>query len=158
MQERQRVRQRIHFASEETEDKLLHGLLERGSTENGLDQILNVFEEVVQGSVESGGGGVDPTEDPVVDGVLNAVHLGVDLVNVHRGLVQHVCAHGCGNRVRKVVRGRECLVPVGLCDGTEGEKLNLNRQKTDKADEEARKDGGVEYVAEEPSDVNVLGG
>ena len=36
--------------------------------------------------------------------------------------------------------------------------MNPNREKTDKADEEAHKGGRAKYAAEEPSDVNVLGG
>lgn len=154
--ERQRVRQRIHFASDETGDKLLHGLVEGGSTKNGVDQVLNFVVEVVQGGVESGSGGVDPTEDAIVDGALDGIHLRVDLGDVDGGLVQHVLVHDGGDGVGEICRGREGLVAIRVCDGTESQELNLNGKETDEADEETGHGGWVENVAKEPLEVNVL--
>ena len=45
---------------------------------------------------------------------------------------------------------------VRLCNGTESEKLELNGEETDKADEEARESRWMENVTEEPLGVNVL--
>ena len=157
MHERQRACQRIHFASNETEDEILHGLLEGGTTENGLNKVLDLTVEVVEGSVEGGSGRVDPAKDAIVDCVLDAVHLGVDLGNVGRRLVQHVLVHGRGDCVGEIACGRKSLIAIRLRDGTKSEQLNLNTDETDEADEEARESGWVEDVAEEPLDVNVLG-
>ena len=154
--ERQRACQRVHFASNNTEDKFLHGLFEGGSTKNGLDQVLNVTVEIVQGGIESGSGGVDPTEDAIVDGALDAVHLGVNLINVDGGLVQHIFVQGRGDGVGEICRGRQGLVAIRFRDGTKSEELKLNTKETNEADEEARKSGRVEDVTEEPPGVNLL--
>ena len=45
---------------------------------------------------------------------------------------------------------------VRLRNGTKSQNLELNGEEANKADEEARKDGWVENVTEEPLDVNVL--
>jgi hypothetical protein len=134
----------------------LHGLVEGGPTENGLNEVLNFTVEVVQGGVEGSSGGVDPTKDAVVDGVLDSIHLGVDLVNVEGGLVQHVIVQGGGDSVREIRGGRECFVPIRVGDGTKCKQLDLNGKETDEADKEARESGRVENVTEEPSDVDVL--
>ena len=155
--ERQRVGQSIHFGPDETENEILHGLLEDGSTEDGVNQILNLAVEVVQGGVESGGGRVDPTEDLFVDGVLDVVDFGVDLGSVHCGLVQHVLVYGRSDGVREVIRRGERLILVRLCNGTKSQNLELNGEEADKADEKARKDGWVENITEEPLGVDVLG-
>ena len=98
-------------------------MLEDGPTKDGLNQILNLAVELVQGGVEGRGGGIDPTKDPLIDGILDEIYLGVDLGSVHRGLVQHVSVHSCGDRVREVVRRGDCLILVRLCDRTKGQEL-----------------------------------
>lgn len=156
MHKRQRARQRIHFASKKTEDEILHGLVEGSSTEDGLNQVLNFTIEVVQGGIESGSGGVDPTKDAIVDSALDGIHIGVDLGNVDGGLVQHVVVQGGCDGVGEIGGGRKRLVAVSIFDGTKSQQLKLNGKETDEADEEARKSRWVEDVAEEPLNVNVL--
>ena len=43
-------------------------------------------ERLRRSGIESGGGGINPTEVPVDDGALNAIHLGVDMRKVNRGV------------------------------------------------------------------------
>ena len=63
---------------------------------------------------------------------------------------------GRSDRVRKVVRGGECLVLVRMHDGSKSQNLELNGKETGEANEEARESRRVENVTEEPLDVNVL--
>jgi len=65
-------------------------------------------------------------------------------------------ADGCGDGVREIVGGGYNFVLVRVGNGTKSEDLQLNGEKADKADEEARKSRWVEDVTEEPLDVNVL--
>ena len=111
VRERRRSSKRTHFASKETDDKVLHGLLEGGSTKNCLDLVSNVLVETVNGGVESCRG-ANSTEGPVVKGVLDAISLGVHLGDLCSRLAQCGFVHGHDNRVGKDARGRQYLATI----------------------------------------------
>lgn len=82
VQESQRIFQCINLGPDEALDELLSRALKDSPIEHGRYGILDVIVELVERVVERGGSPIDPSENTIVDGVLNSINMSVDTVGV----------------------------------------------------------------------------
>lgn len=87
---------------------------------------------------------------------MDGVDAGVDVVGVGGGLVVHALVDRRRYRIREI---RDCSRRTGLIlrlEGMNSYELDLDRENTKEADEEACEGGRMKYILEEPAEVDMM--
>ncbi len=156
LHERERVLQCVDFGSDQTPDEFLHRGRQDRVPEDGVDDVLDVRVEGLDGVVQRDDGPVHPSKDTVVDPGLQSCDVVVDLRCVERGLSLHVTVDLSGDLGGESIDLRSDdgrVVTLNRCDSDE---LRLDREHTEQSNEETSERRWGEDVVQGESQIDRL--